>query len=122
MKKEEAEKKRQRPVSLEKESKKQEKTVKHTKLANIPLNCKELNEVLRIYSKMVNMSHSSLLEKLDQVSGDLVELDTYIETKDPRILWTPEEDEILTKGGAELELLRKYRGDGVEKRRKYLGL
>jgi hypothetical protein len=71
---------------------------------------------------MVNMSVNSLLEKLDQVSGDVVELDSYIETKDPRILWTPEEDEILAKGGVELELLRKYRGVAVEKRRKYLGL
>jgi hypothetical protein len=36
---------------------------------------------------------------LDQLSGDLVALDNYIETKDARLLWTPEEDEILKKGG-----------------------
>jgi hypothetical protein len=65
---------------------------KQPKIANIPLNCKELNDVLRIYSKMVNMPIKTLLEKLDQVSGDLVELDTYIETKDTRILWSAEED------------------------------
>lgn len=41
---------------------------------------------------MVNMPIKTLLEKLDQVSGDLVELDTYIETKDSRILWSAEED------------------------------
>ena len=63
----------------------------------LPTNCKELNEVLRMYSKMVNISIKNLLEKLDQVSGDLVELDNYIETKDARILWTPEEDDILKK-------------------------
>lgn len=49
-------------------------------------------------------------------------LDNYIETKDARLLWTSEEDEILKKGGPELELLRKYRGNQVETRRKYLGL
>lgn len=31
----------------------------------------------------------TLLKKLDQVSGDLIMLDKYIETKDARILWTP---------------------------------
>ena len=75
---------------MEKETKKQEKVTKHTKLANIPTNCKELNEVLRIYSKMVNMPVKTLLQRLDQLSGDLVDLDTYIETKDSRLLWTPE--------------------------------
>ena len=37
---------------------------------------------------MVNYPVKTLVEKLDQVSGDLVELDNYIETKDVRILWT----------------------------------
>ena len=48
---------------------------------------------------MVNVPVKTLAEKLDQLSGDLVELDNYIETKDARMLWTPEEDEILKKGG-----------------------
>ena len=49
---------------------------------------------------MVNVPVKTLTEKLDQLSGDLVALDNYIETKDARLLWTPEEDEILKKGGA----------------------
>ena len=48
---------------------------------------------------MVNVPVKTLAEKLDQLSGDLVELDNYIETKDARMLWTEEEDEILRKGG-----------------------
>lgn len=58
--------------------------------------------MLRIYSKMVNIPVRDLLEKLDKLSGDLVALDTYIETKDDRLLWSFEEDEILRKGGAEV--------------------
>jgi hypothetical protein len=39
------------------------------------------------------------------------------------MLWSAEEDEILKKGGPELELLKRYRGnEGVEIRKKYLGL
>jgi hypothetical protein len=38
------------------------------------------------------------------------------------MLWTEEEDEILRKGGPELEILKRYRGNGVETRKKYLGL
>jgi hypothetical protein len=41
-----------------------------------------LNEVLRVYSKMVNVSVKDLLEILDKLSGDMVLLDNYIETKD----------------------------------------
>jgi hypothetical protein len=79
--------------------------------------------VIKLYSKMVNIPARTLIEKLDQLSGNLVELDNYIETKDARMLWTPEEDEILRKGGNELDLLKRYRGnEGVEIRRKYLGL
>ena len=71
---------------------------------------------------MVNVSVKSLTEKLDQLSGDLVALDNYIETKDARLLWTPEEDEILKKGGPELEILKRYRGTDVDVRKKYLGI
>ena len=71
---------------------------------------------------MVNIPVKTLTEKLDQLSGDLVALDNYIETKDARLLWSPEEDEILKRGGPELEILRRYRGADVEIRRKYLGL
>lgn len=95
------ESKRVRPGSLEQESKKAEKKVA-PKIKTVPTNCKELNEVLRIYSKMVNIPVKDLLEKLDKLSGDLVALDNYIETKDDRLLWSFEEDEILRKGGAEV--------------------
>ena len=62
---------------------------------------------------MVNIPVKTLIEKLDQLSGDLVELDNYIETKDARMLWTSEEDEILRNKGPELEILKRYRGNGV---------
>ena len=95
------EKKRPRGTSLDNEGRKQEKG-KNPRIKNLPTNCRELNEVLKLYSKMVNVPVKTLTEKLDQLSGDLVELDNYIETKDARMLWTTEEDEILRKGGPEL--------------------
>lgn len=54
----------------------------------VPPQCAELNNVLSVYSKMVNVPVQYLIEKLDQVSGDLVTLDRYIETKDQRLLWS----------------------------------
>ena len=83
----------------EPETKKIEKLGKNPRLKNLPTNCKELSEILKLYSKMVNVPVQTLTEKLDQLSGDITELDNYIETKDARMLWTPEEDEILRKGG-----------------------
>lgn len=71
---------------------------------------------------MVGMPIKTLLERLDQVSGDFVQLDNFIETKDSKILWSPEEDDILRKGGIEVDLLRKYRGATVDARKKYLGI
>ena len=71
---------------------------------------------------MVNIPIKTLLERLDQVSGDFTQLDAFIENKDSKTLWSHEEDEILRKGGAEVDLLRKYRGEAVDARRKYLGL
>lgn len=94
--------KRVRAPSLQAEGRKHEKGGKNPRLKNLPANCKELNEVLKLYSKMVNTPIKTLAQKLDQLSGDLVELDNYIETKDARMLWTEEEDEILRKGGPEL--------------------
>ena len=84
------ERKRHRPAAQDAESKKHEKIAKGSRLKNIPSNCKELSEVLKLYSKMVNVPIKTLTEKLDQLSGDLVALDNYIETKDARLLWTPE--------------------------------
>jgi len=71
---------------------------------------------------MVNIPIKTLLERLDQVSGDFIQLDNFIETKDSKLLWSQEEDEILRKGGVEVELLRKYRGASVDARKKYLGI
>lgn len=88
----------------------------------MPTNCKELNDILKLYSKMVNVPIKTLLELLHQVSGDFVQLDNYIESKDSKLLWTPEEDDILRKGGVEVELLRKYRGATVDARKKYLNI
>jgi len=52
-----------------------------------------------------------------------VTLDKYIETRDHRLLWSDEDDKILLRGGAELQVLRKYRGDKeIDKRREYLGI
>lgn len=112
--------KRQRPSSLSQEGKKLEK--KPTKLRGIPINCKQLNDVVRMYSKMVNIPVKTILERLDQVSGDLTALDNYIQSNDVRLLWTPEEDEILARGGGELEILKRYKGGSIARRKKYLGL
>ena len=114
-------KKRQRAPSLEASEKKFDKK-KETLKKNIPTKCKELNDVLKLYSKMVNIPIKILLERLDQVSGDFSQLDAFIETKDSKLLWSNEEDDILRKGGVEVELLRKYRGETLEARKKYLGL
>jgi hypothetical protein len=92
-------KKRQRAASLEASEKKQEKKKDAGSKKPIPVNCKELNDILKLYSKMVNISNKVLLEKLDQLSGDFLALDNYIETKDSKLLWSPEEDDILRKGG-----------------------
>lgn len=119
--KKEDSKKRGRGASLETSEKKYEKKGKETKKP-LPTNCKELNEILKLYSKMVNVPIRTLLERLDQVSGDFTQLDNFVESKDSKLLWSTEEDEILRKGGVEVELLRKYRGSAVDARRKYLGI
>jgi hypothetical protein len=113
-------KKRGRGVSLEVTEKKFEK--KGAVKKPLPTNCKELNDILKLYSKMVNVPIKTLLERLDQVSGDFIQLDNFVESKDSKLLWSAEEDEILRKGGVEVELLRKYRGPAVDARRKYLGI
>ena len=114
--------KRKRPTSLDKEAKLEERTGKTLRGMKIPNNCKELHETLRVYSKMVDIPMKVLLAKLDQVSGDLIELDKYVETKDARLLWTAAEDEILKSKGPELDILKRYRGPAVETRKKYLGI
>lgn len=123
--KKEDSKKRVRNTSLDAAEKKYEKKgAKDTTSSkkNVPTNCKQLNDILKMYSKMVNVPIKTLLERLDQVSGDFTQLDNFIETKDSKLLWSPEEDEILRKGGVEVELLRKYRGAAVDARKKYLGI
>ena len=63
------ERKRPRPGH---DDSKREKAAKGSKLKSIPTNCKELSEVIKLYSKMVNVPVKTLVEKLDQLSGDLV--------------------------------------------------
>lgn len=60
--------------------------------SRVPVKCKMLNEVLKMYSKMVCIPIKTLLRLLHQVSGDMEELDRYIESRDERLLWTAEED------------------------------
>ena len=48
---------------------------------------------------MVNIPVKTCIQRLDQLPGDLAELDNYIETKDARILQTSDEDEILQNKG-----------------------
>ncbi len=113
-------KKRARGASLEVSEKKYEK--KGTAKKPLPTNCKELNDIMKLYSRMVNVPIKTLLERLDQVSGDFTQLDNFVESKDSKLLWSAEEDDILRKGGVEVELLRKYRGSAVDARKKYLGI
>lgn len=94
-------KKRPRAASLEASEKKFEKKKEGSKKA-IPINCKELNDIMKLYSKMVNIPIKTLLERLDQVSGDFLQLDNFIETKDSKVLWSADEDEIIRKGGVEV--------------------
>jgi|JI61114C2RNA_FD_contig_41_3942174_length_895_multi_7_in_0_out_0_1 hypothetical protein len=111
--------KRPREETLDNEGKAMEKQVKRV----VPPQCTELNNILSIYSKMMGVSVKFLLEKLDEVSGDLLALDKYVETRDNRLLWSDDDDKILVKGGVELQVLKKYRGEKeIEKRREYLGL
>jgi hypothetical protein len=99
-KKEEGSKKRGRNTSLDVAEKKYEKKGKQEVSKKIlPTNCKELNDILKLYSKMVNVPIKTLLERLDQVSGDFTQLDNFIESKDSKLLWSSEEDDILRKGG-----------------------
>lgn len=72
---------------------------------------------------MTNTPIQTLTDKLDQLSGNLEDLNKYIESKDARMLWTKEEDEVLRRGGKEVDLLQRYRGEkNLVARRKYLGL
>ena len=48
---------------------------------------------------MTITTSKKLLRLLDQLSGNFVLLDYYLETKDERLLWTKEEDLILENGG-----------------------
>lgn len=87
-----SEKKRARNPSLETGEKKYERKGKEVAKKPLPTNCKELNEILKLYSKMVNVPIRTLLERLDQVSGDFTQLDNFIESKDAKLLWSTEED------------------------------
>lgn len=60
---------------------------------------------------------------MDKTSGDLIALDRYIETKDERLLWTDQEDQLIKGGGSELEALKRYRTEkDIHSRKSYLGI
>lgn len=54
------ERKRHRTAAQEFELKKHEKISKSSRLKNIPANCRELSEVIKLYSKMVNVPVKTL--------------------------------------------------------------
>ena len=75
-----------------------------------------------MYSKMVGIPIKRLLQLLDQLSGDLVQLDKFVDTRDVKLLWSKEEDAVLEKrDDLEMFFLRQHRGaDVVARRLKYL--
>ena len=94
-------KKKERNPSLEQAERKVEK--KSGKRKAVPTNCVELNNIMKVYTKMVNLPIKTLLRKLDEASGDFVILDNFVEKQeDGKNLWTAEEDDILRSGGVEM--------------------
>lgn len=74
----ESDKKRERSLSLETGEKKYERKGKQGAKNPLSTNCKELYKILKLYSKMVNIPIKTLLERLDQVSGDFTQLDNFV--------------------------------------------
>ena len=110
--------KRPRQEALDAEEKVVEKKAKR----NVPSNLTELNDTLAVYSRTVNIPIPELLIYLDKTSGDLTALDRFIETRDERLLWTDQEDQLIKSGGSELEALKKYRTErDIQARKAYLG-
>jgi hypothetical protein len=60
------------------------------KKIRVPEDCKELNKTLKLYAQMVDLPIEVLLSLLHQVSGDFQRLDSFLETRDSQLLWSPE--------------------------------
>ena len=80
--------KRARPRQHEEEIKGFDKFKKIRQKAGLSGNQKELADILKIYEKMMNIPFQTLVDRLHQLSGDLSDLNKYVETKDARMLWT----------------------------------
>ena len=85
--------------------------------SNDALSLEDVSVLIGILSKEYNTTASSILSKLDSVSGDLDALNR-LQTGDRSVRWTEEEDDLLHKKS---DLIKKWKGEGqVELRRKYL--
>ena len=85
--------------------------------SNDALSLEEVSTLIGILSKEYNTTASSILSKLDSVSGNLDALNR-LQTGDRSVKWTEEEDDLLHKKS---DLIKKWKGEGqVELRRKYL--
>lgn len=85
--------------------------------ANDELSSAEMSALVSILSKEYKTTASSLLHKLNLVSGDLNALHRLL-SGDKTVEWSPEEDDMLAKNS---ELLKRWKGnDQAELRRKYI--
>ena len=76
-----------------------------------------MGALISILAKEYKTTASSILRKLDSVSGDLDSLNRLL-SGDQTVKWTDEEDDLLNKNS---ELLKKWKGNSqVDLRKKYL--
>ena len=68
----------------------------------------ELASVLNVLANEHSTTLPSLLRKLDSVSGNLDQLSRYYQG-DQKVIWSPEEDELLEKGKD--ALLVRFKGE-----------
>jgi hypothetical protein len=81
------------------------------------LSVEEMGVLISILAKEYKTTTSSVLRKLDSVSGDLDALNRLL-SGDQTVKWTDEEDDLLNKNG---DLLKKWKGNNqVDLRKKYL--
>lgn len=76
-----------------------------------------MGALISILAREYKTTASSILQKLDSVSGDLTALNRLL-SGDATVKWTDEEDDLLNKNA---ELLKKWKGNSqVDLRKKYL--
>jgi hypothetical protein len=81
------------------------------------LSVEEMSTLIGILAREYKTTASSILSKLDSVSGDLDALHRLL-SGDRTVRWTEEEDDLLHKNS---DLIKKWKGaEQVELRRKYL--